>query len=61
VVRTIADTVSVFERGRLLETGPTAELFSAPRHSYTRRLISAVPVVTKEEAVFRDRIRALAE
>ena len=56
VVRNIADRVAVFERGRLVEIGETEALFANPQHSYTRRLIGAVPVVSREEAVLRDRI-----
>ena len=58
VVRNVADRVAVFEKGRLIEIGVTEALFAAPRHPYTRRLISAVPVVTREEEAMRD---ALAE
>ncbi len=54
VVRNIADRVAVFERGRLVEIGPTERLFSAPEHPYTRRLISAVPVITQDELALRD-------
>jgi ABC-type glutathione transport system ATPase component len=56
VVRNIADRVAVFERGKLVEIGATEALFANPQHSYTRRLIGAVPVVSREEAVLRDRV-----
>ncbi len=56
VVRNIADRVAVFERGKLVELNPTETIFRAPEHPYTRRLISAVPVVTGEELELRDRI-----
>ncbi|OLP54805.1 peptide ABC transporter ATP-binding protein [Rhizobium rhizosphaerae] len=58
VVRAIATTVSVFQRGRLVESGPVEALFAAPQADYTRQLIGAVPVVTEEEARLRDAIRA---
>ena len=43
VVRQIADTVSVLNGGRLVETGGVEDVFSNPKSSYTRELIDAVP------------------
>ena len=43
VVRQIADDVVVMEHGRLVEAGPTDELFAHPVQDYTRELIEAVP------------------
>lgn len=53
VVRNIATSVAVFEKGRLIESGSTARIFEHPAHPYTRRLISAVPVITAEEQALR--------
>ncbi len=58
VVRGIADRVSVFQKGRLVESGSVDEIFANPRADYTRRLIGAIPVVSDEEARLRDRFRA---
>ena len=43
LVRHLAHRVAVMYLGRVVETGPTAELFAAPRHPYTRALIQAAP------------------
>jgi ABC-type glutathione transport system ATPase component len=57
VVRGIADRVSVLHKGRLVETGSTDQIFAAPQSAYTRRLLHAIPVVTAEEARFREQFR----
>ena len=43
VVRTIADRLAVMYLGRIVETGPTEQLWSEPRHPYTRALLAAIP------------------
>jgi oligopeptide transport system ATP-binding protein len=43
VLSSIADHVSVFYAGRIVESGPTRELLSQPRHPYTRALLDALP------------------
>ncbi len=43
VIRHLADRIAVMYRGRIVEIGPTAALFRAPRHPYTRALLSAIP------------------
>ncbi|MDJ1156654.1 dipeptide ABC transporter ATP-binding protein [Chelatococcus sp. SYSU_G07232] len=43
VVTEMADDVVVMYRGRKVEAGPVRQIFSAPRHPYTRALLAAVP------------------
>ena len=43
VIAETTDRVAVLYAGRLVETGHTAEVISAPRHPYTRGLMAATP------------------
>ncbi len=43
VVEYLADEVAVMYLGRIVERGTTEEIFDAPKHPYTRALLSAVP------------------
>lgn len=49
VVKHFSDHIAVMYLGRIMEIAPTQELFARPLHSYTRALLSAIPVVSDEE------------
>lgn len=49
LIRTIADRIAVMYLGKIFEMGSAVEMFRNPLHPYTNTLLSAVPVVSKEE------------
>ena len=45
VVRYMSDRIAVMYLGNIVELGRTSDIFSSPRHPYTRSLLSALPSV----------------
>ncbi len=43
VVSGMADDIAVMYAGRIVESGPTAEVLRAPRHPYTQGLLGSIP------------------
>ncbi len=52
VVQHISDRVVIMYLGRVVESGPTAELFAAPNHPYTQALLAEAGKVEPKKRVF---------
>lgn len=55
VVRHVADEIIVMYLGRAVERGGTIDVFSAPKHPYTKALLSATPQA--DPTAVKDRIK----
>jgi ABC-type dipeptide/oligopeptide/nickel transport system ATPase component len=53
LVSDFADRVAVMFRGKIVETGPTAEILRNPQHPYTRALIECVPKLGQKQRRLR--------
>ncbi|MGW9244045.1 ABC transporter ATP-binding protein [Streptomyces badius] len=49
VVRHVSDEVAVLCQGELVEQGPVRDVYHAPQHPYTRRLLASVPTFEEKE------------
>jgi ABC-type microcin C transport system duplicated ATPase subunit YejF len=57
----ITDSIAVLYHGRLVEYGSTKDVFTAPRHSYTRLLIASVPSINAAASIDAERRRELRD
>ena len=56
VIRYISDRIAIMYLGEIIEIGQTEEIFTDPKHPYTKALISASPVPDPELAKTKKRI-----
>ncbi|MER9232349.1 ABC transporter ATP-binding protein [Mesorhizobium sp. M0622] len=49
VVRYLSDQIAVLYLGRIMELGPSEDVFAGPHHPYTEALLSAVPKLDQTE------------
>ncbi len=56
VVEHIADEVMVMYLGRVVEQGPAEQIFKAPKHPYTRALLSSTPRIHPEQRIEKIRL-----
>jgi peptide/nickel transport system ATP-binding protein len=52
VVRHISDRVLIMYLGRIVESGPTEEIFASPNHPYTRALLAEVATLEPKKKIF---------
>lgn len=45
IVRHIADRVAIMQQGKIVEIGPSEQIYTAPQHAYTRSLLASVPEI----------------
>ncbi len=51
VVAQVADRVAVMQRGEIVEQASVRELFGAPQHAYTRRLLASAPTMKTDRTL----------
>jgi ABC-type glutathione transport system ATPase component len=54
----ICQRIAILHEGQIVECGPTEQIFTAPTHEYTRRLMSALPQVPVRREVLLARAHA---
>ncbi len=47
VARFFCDRIAVMHQGKIVEIGPTSQIFSQPQHPYTQTLLDAAPLLAK--------------
>ncbi|MDO5690789.1 MAG: ABC transporter ATP-binding protein [Tissierellia bacterium] len=53
VMRNVSTKIAIMYLGKICEIAPTKSFYEAPKHPYTQMLLSAIPVITKEEELLK--------
>ncbi|MEG0090944.1 MAG: ABC transporter ATP-binding protein, partial [Oscillospiraceae bacterium] len=53
VMRNVATKIAIMYLGKICEIAPTKTFYEAPVHPYTQMLLSAIPVISKEEEALK--------
>ena len=61
VVKHMCDELFIMYRGRFVETGKAEDIYANPQHIYTKRLLSAIPVIDPENREANKQRRKEAE
>ncbi|MDC0115978.1 ATP-binding cassette domain-containing protein [Octadecabacter sp.] len=56
VIRHMSDRVAVMYLGRIVESGPTEDVYTNPRHPYTRALLASIPTMGGKPAGERSNV-----
>ena len=46
----ICDRIAILHQGKIVECGPTEQIFASPQHEYTQRLMAAIPRILSANA-----------
>jgi len=61
VIKHLCDRIGIMYHGRLVEEGLAADIYSDPRHLYTKRLISAIPEINPTKRLEKANMRLAIE
>jgi oligopeptide/dipeptide ABC transporter ATP-binding protein len=53
----LVDRLAVMYAGNIVEIGPVEAIFAHPQHSYTRRLIAAVPTIAERKPLIESAVK----
>lgn len=61
VVKHMSEDIAIMHRGRFVEIGKSTDIYNNPQHIYTKRLLSAIPIVDVNRREEHKRMRQRVE